>query len=77
MNADAPFLAKEGLDLSEINPFTGQKFEQEKDGEVRPYYSVQHNQTRIYNNKQFDLATKGGWAVKESIFDEKNWRRLE
>lgn len=77
MNADTIFLAKKGLDLSNINPFTGREFTQKKDGEVHAYYSVQHNQTKIYNNKTFDLDSKGGWAVKENIFDENNWRRLK
>lgn len=77
MNADTVFLAKEGLDVSNKNPFTGKDFVQQKDGEVHVYYSVQHNQTKIYNNKQFDLETKKGWAVKENIFDEANWRRLK
>ena len=77
MNADTLFLAKENLGLSDINPFTGKKLIQEKDGEMHIYYAATRSTTKIYDNKEFDLKKLGGWAVKENIFDEANWRRLE
>lgn len=77
MNADTLFLAKEGLGLNDKNPFTGKNLIQEKEGEVHVHYAATTSTTKIYNNKKFDLKRKRGWAVKENIFDESNWRRLE
>ena len=76
MNADTLFLAKQNLDISDVNPFTGKKLVQEKDGEMHIYYAETTSTTKIYNNYQFDVSKKGGWAVKNNIFDENNWRRL-
>jgi len=77
MNADTLFLAKEGLGLSEYNPFTGKKFVQEKNKEVHLHYAETTSTTKIYNNKMFDLEKTKGWIVKDNIFDEKNWKRME
>ncbi|MCR5125890.1 MAG: YidC/Oxa1 family membrane protein insertase [Treponema sp.] len=77
MNADTLFLAKEGLNVSNINPFTGKEFVQEKDGEVHVYYATTTSTTKIYDKYQFDLNSKKGWAVKDDIFDKSNWRKLE
>lgn len=77
MNADTLFLAKEGLAVSDENPFTKQPFAQHKDGEMHVYYAANTLMSRIYNDKKFDLTSHGGWAVKDDIFDEKNWRRLK
>ena len=77
MNADTLFLAKEGLGLSDENPFTGNPLVQEKSSEIHVYYAETTSTTKIYNNKQFNLKSRGGWAVKDNIFDEANWRRLE
>lgn len=77
MNADTPFLAKEGLGLSSKNPFTQKELVQEKDGEVHLHYAETTSTTKIYNNRKFDLKKTKGWAVRDNIFDEKNWRRLD
>ena len=77
MNADTLFLAKSGLNLSNTNPFTKKEFVQKKDGNVHVYYSLTHGTTSIYNDKTFNLDARKGWAVKENIFDEMNWKRLE
>ncbi|MBP5251805.1 MAG: YidC/Oxa1 family membrane protein insertase [Treponema sp.] len=77
MNADSIFLAKDGLNLSDVNPFTGKRFVQDKDNGVNVYYAETTSATKIYNNKLFDLKSTKGWNVKDNIFDRKNWKRLE
>ena len=76
MNADTLFLAKKDLSINDTNPFTGKKFSQEKNGEVHVHYAETRSTTKIYNNKQFDIESTKGWAVKDNIFNEANWKRL-
>lgn len=74
MNADTLFIAKEGLGLSGKNPFTGNEFKPEKDGDIHVYYAESASTTKIYDSNTFDLSR--GWSVKENIFDEDNWNKL-
>lgn len=74
MNADTLFIAKEGLGLSGKNPFTGNEFKPEKDGDIHVYYAESASTTKIYDSNTFDLSR--GWSVKENIFDEGNWNKL-
>ena len=74
--ADTPVLAIEGLDVSPINPFTGNNlFEQvEKDG-VNAYFgdwSPEHHTKNTYN---FDYDNS--FFVKDDISVESNWGPIE
>lgn len=81
-NADTLFLSKEGLGLSDTNPFTGKKLVQEKENGVTTFRmgytdgQPEWNVSYLKKAKQFDLS-RGGWLVKDNIFDESNWTPIE
>lgn len=81
-NADTLFLSKEGLELSDINPFTGKKLVQEKENGVTTFRmgytdgQPEWNVSYLKKKKEFDLS-RGGWIVKDNIFDESNWTPIE
>lgn len=78
-NADTLFLAKEGLNLAEENPFTHKKFTVEKEGgiTVYPSYKLEWNAEKMIHKTKFTLDRPNAFHVKENIFDEKNWIPLE
>ena len=75
-NADTLFLAKEGLGLSDTNPFTGKKFTQEKDSvTVWMMYNDEYNVTNIKHKNQFTL--KQGYTIRENLFDPDDWEPVQ
>lgn len=76
-NADTLFLAKDGLELSDKNPFTGKTFEQNKDDGVNIYHSVIWNAEHLREEKVFDLDKNKGWHVFDDISKNKNWIPLK
>lgn len=72
-NADTLFLAKKDLPISNINPFTGKEFIQDKENGVNIYHCIDWNGEHYRNNKQFELDKKQAFHVSENIFEEKNW----
>ena len=70
--ADTLFLAKAGLNLSDINPFTGKKLEQMKDNGVNTIWVADWNAANFYDETQFPLSDLA-WHVSGDIYDEKNW----
>lgn len=74
-NADTLFLAKEGLGLSDKNPFTNKDLIQEKENGITIYPSVyqEWNSIQIYNHTQFTLDKTKAYHVSDNIFDEANW----
>lgn len=79
-NADTLFLAKEGLGLSNINPFTGNQFTKEKANGINTYPLSgssdypEWNIKNLQNRTQFTL--ENGYHVKDNIFDESNWTKI-
>ena len=72
-NADTIFIAKEGLNLSDINPFTHKKLEQKKDSvTVWMGYNGESSVSNIRPKTTFTLDK--GYEVKENLFDPKNWK---
>jgi arylsulfatase A-like enzyme len=72
-NADTLFLAKEGLDLSNVNPFTNKELEQKKDSvTVWMGYNGESSVSNIRQNTTFTLDK--GYEVKENLFEPKNWK---
>ena len=78
-NADTLFLSKKGLDISDVNPFTGKLFQQNKTNGVNVYLptSQEWNNKQLESKKVFTLDPEIGWHIQESIFEEKNWRCLD
>ena len=75
-NADTLFFAKEGLGLSDTNPFTGKKFTQEKDSvTVWMPYNEEWNITNIKHKNQFTL--KQGYTIRENLFDPDDWEPVQ
>lgn len=75
-NADTLFFAKEGLGLSDTNPFTGKKFTQEKDSvTVWMPYNEEWNITNIKHKNQFTL--KQGYTIRENLFDPDDWKPVQ
>ncbi|MCR5401002.1 MAG: YidC/Oxa1 family membrane protein insertase [Treponema sp.] len=75
-NADTLFFAKEGLNLSDKNPFTGKTFEQRKDNGITVWqaYNEEGNIVNIRDKTQFTL--KQGWTVKDNLFESENWKSV-
>lgn len=75
MNADTPFLAKEGLGLSDKNPFTGKLLEQKKDDGVilYPLSNGEHHADQLLKRTKFTLDKNRAWHVKDNIFKTENW----
>lgn len=84
-NADTLFLAKKGLSISDINPFTGKNLvAQINKSVVRicPPMDFGQGDPEVYlknkNKKVWTFDKKGHLlAVHDNIFDERNWRRLD
>ena len=72
-NADTLFLAKEGLDISNINPFTGKLLTQNKNHGVNIYHTIDWNAEHFRNEKELELDKNRAFHVSGNIFDEKNW----
>ncbi|MCR5063462.1 MAG: sulfatase-like hydrolase/transferase, partial [Treponema sp.] len=76
-NADTIFLAKQNLDVSNINPFTNKELKQDKKYEgitVYPTYGQEMYVEYLKDKTQFTL--KDGYFVKNNIFDKNNWQPL-
>ena len=72
-NADTIFLAKEGLNLSDINPFTNKKLEQKKDSvTVWMGYNGESSVSNIRPKTTFTLEK--GYIVKDNLFEPDNWK---
>lgn len=72
-SADTLFLAKEGLGLSDINPFTGKRLVPQKKDGVNIYWTADWNAANFYDAKQFVLPEELSYHVSDNIFDQKNW----
>lgn len=78
-NADSLFMVKEGLGLSDVNPFTGKKFVQEKENGINVYrvYSdamgAEWNAEILRKRKQFTLLKENGFHVSNDAFKSENW----
>lgn len=77
-NADTLFLAKEGLNISDTNPFTGNKFVQEKDKgcQLLTYKDNTCNTVDMYDAYKFSIQ-KSAYHVHDNIFDPANWTKIE
>lgn len=72
-NADTIFLAKEGLPVSDINPFTGNKLVQDKENGVTVYECMEFNAENLRNDKVFKLDESKAYHVKTNIYEKENW----
>lgn len=74
-NADTVFLAKEGLPVSDVNPFTGKKLVQNKENGVVvvPARNLEWLSGRVYDKTQFTFDEEASYTVKENIFKKENW----
>jgi len=70
-NADSPLLAIQDLDVSTINPFTGNDLTEQVDKKEANVYTGQQNNGYVFNH---DLSRS--YSVHTSIFDESNWTNL-
>ena len=78
-NADTLYLLKEDLDLSEINPYTGNKLipDEKESVKVYPLSEAKRGNNPTYNmdNTQF-MIENPCWEIKENIFDPDNWKQF-
>lgn len=74
-NADTLFLAKQGLELNEENPFTHSTFSQEKQNGITVYPTkyLEWNAEKMADKFQFTLDKAKAFHVHTDIFDKKNW----
>lgn len=78
-NADCLFLACEGLNVSDKNPFTGKKFVQNKADGVNIYssYGEEYNGNQMMDKSKFTLLKENGFHVSNNIFEDKNWEAVK
>lgn len=73
-NADTLFIAKEGLPVSDTNPFTGKKLTQDKENGINVYSCLDWNAPTNYpDGYQFAVDLDQSWHVSNDIFDSSNW----
>ncbi len=73
-NADTLFYAKEGLNVSNINPFTGNELIQKKDYLIcAPITGAQWNVKNMRNKTQLNYSKAKCWKVHDNIFEPSNW----
>ena len=72
-NADTIFLAKEGLGLSNINPFTKKVLVQNKENGINVYHCKDWNAEHFKEATEFELEKDRAWHVSNNIYEEKNW----
>ncbi len=75
-NADTLFLAKEGLPISNINPFTKKELVQEKEngGVVWPHAGGEWKLRQVVDKNVFTLDKNRALHVKDNIFDKANYQ---
>ncbi|MCR5401541.1 MAG: YidC/Oxa1 family membrane protein insertase [Treponema sp.] len=74
-NADTLFFAKEGLSLSDKNPFTHRTFVQEKENiMVWEPNKEEWSSTYVMDKTQFTLEK--GYKITENIFNPNNWKEI-
>ena len=76
-NADTLFLAKEGLELGNKNPFTQKELVQEKEngGIVWQIAGGEWKLRQVVDKNIFTLDKEGAWRVKDNIFEKNNYSR--
>ncbi len=72
-NADTLYLAKEGLGLSDTNPFTGKKFDLQKENGVDVHWCYDWNAANFQEATQFEFTENLNWHVSGDIYNENNW----
>ena len=75
-NADTLYLLKDGLALSDVNPYTGKALIPDTKQSVKVYPLSKNNgnnPTFNLNETQFKFDTPC-WEIKENIFDPANWK---
>lgn len=77
-NADTPYLATKGLGVSNVNPFTKKEFRKASDFDSLNVYRLAEWGVDRYEGKtQFPLKGKNAYTVRDNIFDERNWTKLD
>lgn len=72
-NADVPYLATEGLEVPQVNPFTGNPFTQAQDYSYFDVFDGEIDQ-RFLNKELREFTFDTHYTVRDNIFDEDNWR---
>lgn len=78
-NADTPALALKDIDVNALNPFTKNPLDVNSMGggitknDFIKMSNAPAESTRIRKNKKFNIKDDEWYAVKDNIFDDKNW----
>ncbi len=73
-NAETVNLARDNLNVSDINPFTKRQFRTVNDFDDFKVYLLDEFRVRIFNNKTtVPLSGKKEYIVKSDIFKDENW----
>lgn len=77
-NADVPYLATKDLSVSNVNPFTNKEFRKASDFSSFNVYRIVEWRISQYKGKtQFPIKGKNAYTVRDNIFDEKNWTKID
>lgn len=77
-NADVPYLATKDLSVSNVNPFTNKEFRKASDfSSFNVYRIVEWRISRYKGKTQFPIKGKNAYTVRDNIFDEKNWTKID
>ena len=72
-NADLLFVAKDGLEISDTNPYTNKKLVQNKENGANLYPVIVWNPMHFRNDNLFNLDKNRAWHVEGDIYNEENW----
>jgi hypothetical protein len=75
-NADVPVLATDGVIPQAVNPFTHAPLNSKKENGVTITTSTAWEPRKNFNNK-FNIAPDEWLHVQDTIFIDKNWRKVE
>lgn len=76
-NADTLFIAKENLPVSDVNPYTNKKFEQDKSNGVNLSAIGKRNFNPLVMIDKTQFILHDGVHVGDNIFDKENWIPLD
>lgn len=76
-NGDTLFFAIDKLEISDVNPFTNNKFVAEKENGVNVYMKYDWHIDQPSRFTATTFSSNEGYHVKDNIFDEENWTRME
>ena len=75
-NADTIFLALQGTDIPQVNPFSGKTLSSTKSQGITVYEDWQWNAAVQKHRTTFEFDPNIGYIVRDNLFDPVNWTKI-